>query len=115
MAIEVDIHDRFTWGILSCLSFNSNVILHSIITISHMAIEVDIHDGFTWVILSCLSFSSNVISHLVIMVTFMTNSVGESRHVGHSMIHFKSIYFYAVVSLIVQIHAYMHMYDKHFE
>ena len=85
MAIEVDIHDRFTWGILSCLSFNSNVISHSIITISHMAIEVDIHDRFTWGILSYLSFSSNVISHLTITVTFMTNSVGESRHVGHSI------------------------------
>ena len=46
MAIEVDIHDRFTWGILLCLSFSSNVILHSIITISHMAIEVDIHNRF---------------------------------------------------------------------
>ena len=26
-----------------------------------------------------------MISHSVIMVTFMTNSVGESRHVGHSI------------------------------
>ena len=32
----------------------------------------------------------------------MTNSIGESRHVGHSIIRFKSIYFYAVNSLIVQ-------------
>ena len=61
------------------------MISHSIITISHMAIEVDIHDRFTWGILSYLSFSSNVISHLAITVTFMTNSVGESRHVGHSI------------------------------
>ena len=91
------------------------MISHSIITISHMAIEVDIHDRFTWGILSCLSFSSNVVSHLTITVTFMTNSVGESRHVGHSMIHFKSIYFYALISLIVQIQAHMHMCDKHFE
>ena len=45
----------------------------------------------------------------------MTNSVGESRHVGHSMIHFNSIYFYAVISLIVQIHAHMHTCDKPFE
>ena len=85
MAIEVDIHDRLTWGILSYLSFSSNVISHSIITISHMAIEVDIHDIFTWGILSCLSFNSNVISHLAITVTFMTNSVGESCHFGHSI------------------------------
>ena len=47
IAIEVDIHDRFTWGILPCLSFSSKVISHSIITVSHMAIEVDIHDRFT--------------------------------------------------------------------
>ena len=46
-----------------------------------------------------------MISHLTNTVTFMTNSIGESRHVGHSIIHFKSIYFYAVNSLIVQ---YMH-------
>ena len=105
MAIEVDIHDRFTWGILPCLSFSSNVISHLIITVSHMAIEVDIHDRFTWGILPCLSFSSNVISHLKNTVTLMTNSIGESRHVGHSIIRFKSIYFYAVNSLIVQ---YMH-------
>ena len=91
------------------------MISHSIVTISHMAIEVDIHERFTWGILPCLSFSSNVISHLTITVTLMTNSVGESRHVGHSMIHFKSIYFYAVISLIVQIQAHMHMCDKHFE
>ena len=63
----------------------------------------------------CLSFSSNVISHLTITVTFMTNSVGESSHVGHSISHFKSVYFYAVISLVVQIHGYMRMYDKHFE
>ena len=99
MAIEIDIQDRFTWGILPCLSFNNNVISHSIITVSHMAIEIDIHDKFTWGILSCLSFSSNVISHLAITVTFMTNSVGESCHVGHFMIHFKSIYFYMVIHL----------------
>ena len=75
MAIEVDIHDRFTWGILSCLSFNSNVISHSIITISHMTIEVDIHDRFTWGIMSCLSFSSNVISHSIITISHMTIEV----------------------------------------
>ena len=46
-----------------------------------------------------------MISHLTNTVTFMTNSIGESRHVGHSIIRFKSIYFYAVNSLIVQ---YMH-------
>ena len=57
----------------------------------------------------------NVISHSIFMITFMTNSVDESCHVGHSMIHFKSIYFYEVISLIVQIHAHMHMYDTHFE
>ena len=49
------------------------------------------------------------------MVTFMTNSVGESRHVGNSMIHFNSIFSYAVISLIVQIHAHMHTCDKPFE
>ena len=48
IAIEVDIHDRFTWEILFCLSFNSNVISHLILIVSHMAIEVDIHDRFTW-------------------------------------------------------------------
>ena len=32
----------------------------------------------------------------------MANSIGESRHVGHSIIRFKSIYSYAVNSLIVQ-------------
>ena len=46
-----------------------------------------------------------MISHLTNTVTFMTNSIGESRHVGHSIIRFKSIYFYAVNPLIVQ---YMH-------
>ena len=56
-----------------------------------------------------------MISHLTITVALMTNSVGESRHVGHSMIHFKSIYVYALISLIVQIQAHMHMCDKHFE
>ena len=73
------------------------MISHSIITVSHMAIEVDIHDIYTWGILSCLSFSSNVILHSIFMITCMTNSVGEFRHVGHSMIHFKSIYFYAEI------------------
>ena len=43
-----------------------------------------------------------MISHLTNTVTFMTNSIGESRHVGHSIIRFKSIYFYSVNSLIVQ-------------
>ena len=43
-----------------------------------------------------------MISHLTNTVTFMTNSIGESRHVGHSIIRFESIYFYAVNSLIVQ-------------
>ena len=56
-----------------------------------------------------------MISHSIITVTFMTNSVGESRHVGHSIIHFKSIYFYAVISLVVQIDAHMHIFDKRFE
>ena len=56
-----------------------------------------------------------MISHLTNTVTIMTNSVGESRHVGHSIMNFKSIYSYAVNSLIVQIHAYMQIFDKHFE
>ena len=43
-----------------------------------------------------------MVSHLSNTVTFMTSSVGESRHVGHSIIRFKSIYFYAVNSLIAQ-------------
>ena len=55
-----------------------------------------------------------MISHLTNMVTFMTNSVGESRHVGHSIILFKSIYFYAINSLIAQIYTYMHILVKHF-
>ena len=54
-----------------------------------------------------------MISHSTIMVTFMNNSVGESRHVGNSIIPFKSIDFYAVISLIVQIHAHMQIFDKH--
>ena len=56
-----------------------------------------------------------MISHLTNTVTFMTNLVGESRHVGHSIMHFKSIYFHAVNSLIVQIHAHMQIFDKHFD
>ena len=80
-----------------------------------MAIEVDIHDRFSWLILSCLSFSSNVISHGTITVTLMKNSIGESRYVGRSIILFTSIYFYAVISLIVQIHAHMQIFDNHFE
>ena len=56
-----------------------------------------------------------MISHLTNTVTFMTNSVGESRHVGHSIIHFKSIYSHVVSSFIVQINAYMQIFDKHFE
>ena len=56
-----------------------------------------------------------MVSHSIFTVTFMMNSVGESRHVGLLIIYFKSIYFYAVISLIVQIHAHMHIYDKHFE
>ena len=58
-----------------------------------------------------------MISHLTITVAFMTNLVGESRHVDHSISHFKSVYFYVVISLVVQIHAhaYMSMYDKQFE
>ena len=62
-----------------------------------------------------ITFSSNVISHLTNTVTFMTNSVGESGHVGHSKIHFKSIYSHAINSLIVQIHVHMQIFDKHFE
>ena len=53
-------------------------------------------------------------SYLTNTVTFMTNSVGESRHVGHSIIHFKSIYSRAVNSLIVQIRAHMQIFDKTF-
>ena len=58
-----------------------------------------------------------MISHLTNTVTFMMNSVGESRHVGHSISLFKSVYFYVVISLVVQIHAhaYMSMSDKPFE
>ena len=36
MAIEVDIHDRFTWVILSCLSFSSNVVSHLTTTVTFM-------------------------------------------------------------------------------
>ena len=56
-----------------------------------------------------------MISHGIYTVTLMTNSVGESRHVGHSIIHFKSIYFHVVNSLMIQIHALMQIFDKHFE
>ena len=56
-----------------------------------------------------------MISHGTNTVTLMTNSVGESRHVGHSIIHFKSIYFHVVNPLMVQIHAHMQIFDKHFE
>ena len=56
-----------------------------------------------------------MISHGTNTVTLMTNSVGESRHVGRSIIHFKSIYFNVVNSLMVQIHALMQVFDKHFE
>ena len=56
-----------------------------------------------------------MIPHPTITVTFMTNSVGESRHVGHSILHFKKIYFYEINSLIVQIHEYMQIFDKHFK
>ena len=53
-----------------------------------------------------------MISHMTNTVTFMTNSIGESRHVGHSIIRFKSIYFYAVNSLIVQyIHTCIYLTD----
>ena len=55
-----------------------------------------------------------MIPHLTNTVTFMTNSVGESRHVGHSIIRFKSIYFYAINSLIAQIYTYMQILVKHF-
>ena len=55
-----------------------------------------------------------MISHLTNTVTFMTNSVGESHHVGHSIIRFKSIYFYAINSLIAQIYTYMQIFVKHF-
>ena len=54
-------------------------------------------------------------SHLTNTVTFMTNSVGESHHVGLSIMNFKSIYSHAIISLIVQIHAHMQILDKHFE
>ena len=56
-----------------------------------------------------------MISHLTNTVTFMTNSVGESRHVDRSIIHFKSVYSHAVNSLIVQIRAHMQNLIKHFE
>ena len=56
-----------------------------------------------------------MISHLTNTVTFMTNSVGESCHVGHSIMHFKSIYSCAVNSLIVQIHVHLQIFDKYFE
>ena len=115
MAIEVDIHDRFTWGILPCLSSSSNVISHLIITVSHMAIEVDIHDRFTWGILPCLSFSSNVISHLTTTVTFMMNSIGESHHVGPSIIRFKIYLLLCSKFTYSSIHARMHLFDRHFE
>ena len=59
--------------------------------------------------------SIKMISHSIFTITFMTNSVGESRHVGHSIIHFKLVYFYAVISLIAEIHAHMHLFEKHFE
>ena len=49
------------------------------------------------------------------MVILMTNSVGESRHVSHSIIHFKLIYFHIVNPLMVKIHAHMQIFDKHFE
>ena len=49
------------------------------------------------------------------MVTLMTNSVGESRHIGHSIMHFKSICSHAIISLIVQIHVHMQIFDKRFE
>ena len=55
-----------------------------------------------------------MISHLTNTVTFMTNSVGESLHVGNSIMHFKSIYLHVVKSLIVQIHAHMQIFDKIF-
>ena len=56
-----------------------------------------------------------MISHGTNTVTLMTISVGESRHVGHSIIHFKSIYVHVVNSLMVQIHTHMHIFDKHFD
>ena len=56
-----------------------------------------------------------MISHLTNTVTFMMNPVGESRHVGHSIMYFKSIYSHAIISLIVQIHAHMQIFDNHFE
>ena len=56
-----------------------------------------------------------MISHLTITVTVMTNSVGESRHVGHSIIRFKSIYFYAINLLVAQIHVYMQIFVKRFK
>ena len=56
-----------------------------------------------------------MISHLSILVTFKTNSVSESRQVGHLIMHFKSIYFHVVNSLMVQIHTHMQIFDKHFK
>ena len=56
-----------------------------------------------------------MILHSTNTITFMTNSVSESRHVGHSILHFKSIYSHAIISLIVQIHVHMQIYEKYFE
>ena len=55
-----------------------------------------------------------MISHLTNTVTFMSNSISESRHVGRSIIHFKSIYSHEINSLIVQICAHMQIFDKTF-
>ena len=45
-------------------------------------------------------------------VTLMTNSVGESRHIGHSIIHFKSIVImiaYAIYTIITLICIHSHI------
>ena len=72
-------------------------------------------DRFTWGILSCLSFSSNVVSHLTTTVTFMMNSIGESHHVGHSIIRFKIYLLLCIKFTYSSIHAHMHLFDRHFE
>ena len=56
-----------------------------------------------------------MISNLITTVTFMTNSVGESRHVGHSIIRFKINLLLGSKFNYSSIHAHMHLFDRHFE
>ena len=53
-----------------------------------------------------------MITHGTNTVTLMKNLVGESHHVGNSIMHFKSIYFHVVIPLMVQIHAHMQIFHK---